>query len=312
MNGPERAALFRTYSLQATVSEGCGPAGVESTRLVESEVNVFSKADLGSPEWLAALTGLVQSLGRHAFEQDLMTLLNQILPIDHCVVFTYSRDGVGHLFTHGKMADEVAQSLADDYVNRFHERDPMFARLSDTADAGCEHPVALNLRADYDPAYRSHFFDRADLIDKASTVGRLEDGGVLCNFYRMGASGPYSQREWERLEQVLPLVTGLISAHYQLVGQALQHVDAGTRTSRTRSLVHTIIGKRVRPFDRLTLREREVCERILLGYTSIGIGLDLNIAPSSVLTYRKRAYQKLGISSQNELFSLCLGAAQGR
>jgi DNA-binding CsgD family transcriptional regulator len=62
----------------------------------------------------------------------------------------------------------------------------------------------------------------------------------------------------------------------------------------------------------LTPREREVCERILLGYTSIGIGLDLNIALSSVLTYRKRAYEKLGIAAQNELFALCLEAAQRR
>lgn len=271
---------------------------------------MFSKSDLGSADWLAALGALTRALGRHAFEQQLMDLLNQILPIDHCVVFTYSRDGVGHLFTHGKMPDQVAQSLAEDYVNRYHERDPMFAKLRDLDSAAPDTTYALNLRTSYDPAYRSHFFDRTGLIDKASTVGRVEHGSVLCNFYRMGASGAYSQAEWERLEQVLPLITGLISAHYQLVAHALPRLEAKTAQSRTPSLVHTIIGKRQAPFDRLTLREREVCERILLGYTSIGIGLDLNIAPSSVLTYRKRAYQKLGISSQNELFRLCLDAAQ--
>jgi DNA-binding CsgD family transcriptional regulator len=76
--------------------------------------------------------------------------------------------------------------------------------------------------------------------------------------------------------------------------------------------VHTIVGKRLAPFDRLTAREREVCERIVLGYTSIGIGLDLDIALSSVLTYRKRAYAKLGIGTQNELFALCLDASRRR
>ena len=77
-----------------------------------------------------------------------------------------------------------------------------------------------------------------------------------------------------------------------------------------RSVVHTVISKKIAPFDRLTERERDVCERILLGYTSIGIGLDLNIAPSSVVTYRRRAYEKLGIATQNELFALCLGASR--
>jgi DNA-binding CsgD family transcriptional regulator len=47
-----------------------------------------------------------------------------------------------------------------------------------------------------------------------------------------------------------------------------------------------------------------------LGYTSVGIGLDLNIAQSSVVTYRRRAYEKLDISTQNELFTLCLIASQ--
>jgi DNA-binding CsgD family transcriptional regulator len=155
--------------------------------------------------------------------------------------------------------------------------------------------MPLDLKRAYDPAYLNHFFDRNDLVDKASTIGRIEHGAVLCNFYRMRDSGRYSPDDRRRLERVLPLVTALISAHYQIVGG-----------QRTRSLVHTIVGKRQPPFDRLTPREREVCERILLGYTSIGIGLDLHIALSSVLTYRKRAYAKLDISSQNQLFALCL------
>ena len=38
----------------------------------------------------------------------------------------------------------------------------------------------------------------------------------------------------------------------------------------------------------------------------VAMGLDLDIALSSVLTYRKRAYEKLGIASQNELFAIAL------
>ena len=73
-------------------------------------------------------------------------------------------------------------------------------------------------------------------------------------------------------------------------------------------MVHSVISRGVEPFDRLTTRESEICERILIGYTSTGISLDLGIATSSVNTYRRRAYEKLGIATQNELFSLCLTA----
>ena len=75
-----------------------------------------------------------------------------------------------------------------------------------------------------------------------------------------------------------------------------------------RSLVHSVISRKVEPFDKLTKRESEVCERILVGFTSTGISLDLDIAESSVNTYRRRAYGKLGIATQNELFSLCISA----
>jgi DNA-binding CsgD family transcriptional regulator len=48
------------------------------------------------------------------------------------------------------------------------------------------------------------------------------------------------------------------------------------------------------------------CLRALLGYSSKAIGLHLRIATSSVVTYRKRAYEKPRICSQSELFALFL------
>lgn len=270
-------------------------------------------SDLGSDEWLDQLQRLARVLGCKEFEEEVLALLNLVLPIDHCVVFTHGADGVGHLFTHGKMAAETAEELANDYVRQYHDRDPMFASLASDQAPDLDKLRPLDLHTDYDPTYRNHFFDRNGLIDKTSTVGRVKEGSVLCNFYRMAGSPRYSQEDRERLERILPLVTAFIAAHFRLVRKTQpESQEAGAPRARTRSLVHTIIGKRLAPFDRLTTREREVCERIVLGYTSIGIGLDLAIGLSSVLTYRKRAYDKLGISSQNELFALCLDAARGQ
>lgn len=267
--------------------------------------------DLGSDEWLEHLRRLTRVLGHKEFEEEILALLNLVLPIDHCVVFTHGAEGVGHLFTHGKMPAARAQELADDYVGQYHDRDPMFATLAGSDAPDLDRPRPLDLQTAYDPAYRNHFFDRNGLIDKTSTVGRVDEGSVLCNFYRMAGSSRYSPDDRERLEKILPLVTAYIAAHYRLLKHTGTAAQGECGRNRTRSLVHTIIGKRVQPFDRLTAREREVCERIVLGYTSVGIGLDLDIGLSSVLTYRKRAYDKLGIGSQNELFALCLDAARG-
>lgn len=293
---------------------------------------MFSDAELGSDAWLARLGRAARALGSRRFEEELLALLNELLPVDLCVVFTHSQDGLGHLFTHGKLSEERAQELADDYVRQYHDRDPLYPTLASVA-AGDEReaPRTLDMPTDYDPAYRSRFFDRVGLVDKTSIVGRIEEDSVLCNFYRMTGNGPYSPEERRRLDRILPLVAALIAAHHRLAKHAPAEAgrDAGRATvgasdagedadavregghARTRSLVRTVIGTRVPPFDQLTGRELDVCERILLGYTSIGIGLDLDIALSSVLTYRKRAYQKLGISTQAQLFALCLAASRG-
>ena len=38
-----------------------------------------------------------------------------------------------------------------------------------------------------------------------------------------------------------------------------------------------------------------------------GIGLDLEIVPETVITYKKRAFQRLGIATRHELLLLYLG-----
>src|SRR5690606_19742285 len=55
-------------------------------------------------------------------------------------------------------------------------------------------------------------------------------------------------------------------------------------------------------------RESEVCVRLALGLTQEGIAVDLGISPSTVKTYRNRAFARLGINFRNELFGLLLGA----
>ena len=55
---------------------------------------------------------------------------------------------------------------------------------------------------------------------------------------------------------------------------------------------------------RLSLRERQVCARIAVGLTADGIGADLGVAPSTVVTLRKRAYAKLGVHNRLALARL--------
>jgi len=58
--------------------------------------------------------------------------------------------------------------------------------------------------------------------------------------------------------------------------------------------------------DLLSPRESEVVQMILKGHSSLSISLTLGIALPTVKTHRKNAYAKLGISTQQQLFSAFL------
>lgn len=252
------------------------------------------------PAWLPALTTLAEALGTPAFEKHLLAFLNRVLPVDHVAVFTFDPSGrADHLFTTSRMRPEAVQSLTEAYMGGGYAQDPNLPLVRALKPGTL---IDHGLDATYDPAYRAQFFAESGLIDKASTVATAGGGTVYCNFYRLQDSGRFSENDWTQLRALLPLVTHLIAAHRRLTPVAPQR--------SAQSVIHSIISRAAPPFDRLTNREREVCARILLGYSSEAIALDLGVAPSSIMTYRKRAYEKLGITGQSELFSLCLGAIE--
>lgn len=58
--------------------------------------------------------------------------------------------------------------------------------------------------------------------------------------------------------------------------------------------------------DLLSPREAEIVQLILQGHSSLSIGLRLGIALPTVKTHRRNAYQRLGISTQQQLFNAFL------
>ena len=73
--------------------------------------------------------------------------------------------------------------------------------------------------------------------------------------------------------------------------------------SKESALLH--FRRRLLILDRgLTARELDVMARAIIGMTAEGTALDINVKKSSVVTYRKRAYERLGVSSLPELFRL--------
>lgn len=119
----------------------------------------------------------------------------------------------------------------------------------------------------------------------------LESKSDICcqvGLYRNPAGPVFSDRDAQLLTGVTPLISGAFSQYWN-------------RLARARG------GSGEAPCMRLlSPRERDVIELVSQGFGSAAISTLLQVTLETVKTHRKRAYRKLHISSQAELFALML------
>jgi DNA-binding CsgD family transcriptional regulator len=88
-------------------------------------------------------------------------------------------------------------------------------------------------------------------------------------------------------------------------------MDDWDGATRTQLLERVRTGLLMAP-PGLTLREADICAHVAMGYGALAVSLLLGISIHTVHTHRKRAYRKLGVSSQTELFNSVLRACLSR
>lgn len=145
--------------------------------------------------------------------------------------------------------------------------------------------------------YFSNYFGETKMVDEVGLVVRLdENSGVHMSMGRSLGERRFRASEiaaFKLLSRVLaPKLRQICS-----VQPAAEPVDARPLSARFFALAKehgTEISK----------RESEVAALIVQGHSSRGIGLNLGISPQTVKVHRRSLYQKLGISSQSDLFGL--------
>lgn len=236
----------------------------------------------------------VLAIGRPEFPQTLMAGLRRTAAVDHCMVFTFDAAGTARCrLDLGAIASGAELGAA--YSGHYHRSDPNRDIL---LEAGIRHaPIVLPGFAArmYGRGYRKLFFEDSGIVDKFATA--IWTGGTCfyLNFYRLAAAGGFRPHQVQRLRQAAPAITAAVA----------RHLDAAPPPARRPAGLAALFAASP-VLKALTARERAVCLRILSGLSSEAISADLAISIHSTLTYRRRAYQRLGISSQNELFALVL------
>ena len=177
------------------------------------------------------------------------------------------------------------------YRKWYLHRDPI-------GDAFCAAPkhrdVALQRVRPTDiapPSFRRRFFDDAGIVERISVIQRGDDAWRGINVARHASDGCCSDEELGSLIGLACLLLPMLPLNRR----------------RNPAAQITVAELEVRFADRctdLTRREQQVCARAALGMSVESTALDLDIAKTSVLTYRQRAYQRLRVSSPVELRAL--------
>jgi DNA-binding CsgD family transcriptional regulator len=220
--------------------------------------------------------------------RDSQLFADRLLEVAHAAagieeLFAYrAGEGVPQVLASASRRGDAAER-ARAYARRFHLNDPVAeARRATPAGHGfvCRIPAeAINLGA-----YRSLCFDRPRFAEKICFGWCDAEHALVVTFYqRRDAAEP----DMARLGALAQLaMTGL------------------TRLSRTPAPVLAQLQQRLaQAYPVLTPREREVCARTMAGQTARSIGTELALGTSTVLTYRQRAYQKLGMNRSNQLLA---------
>jgi DNA-binding CsgD family transcriptional regulator len=249
-----------------------------------------------SPAVLAAHEAAVEGLGSERFVDATTAAVERLTHVDRFYVFDIC-DNARQLRPLIRHCEPEKQPVADGmYARQFLPTDPV-KRAIDTVDESpatwCVRVAPSDIVAD---RYR-HMLQSSGIVERVSFIRQVRHGWRCMTVARRGESGAFEDGELELLGGFARLLMPIIERNDTLAGQ---------RQLSTEATIDELEARFARRFPALTTRERETCARAAVGMTAEGAALDLGIGVASVLTYRKRAYQRLGVSSAYELARLVM------
>ena len=232
------------------------------------------------------ISKIIAVIGTRRFYDALFTLLERVIKIDQCVILQLDKNNdQSWLLCRNLHNKHIVNTAAKSYVEAGFKSDSNLNIFRSIKPNEVKLLYFDDLVAKMDPAYRDQYFDELGLIDKVSIITASNDYRYYINLYRGKGRDPFYNEQIFKQDSLDLVIASLITRHYELN--------------------HSLREEGSLAF--LTERERDVCKRILQARKAKQIAHELSISVNTVVTYRKRAYAKLGINSRRALFALCEG-----
>jgi len=151
-----------------------------------------------------------------------------------------------------------------------------------------------------DVELREKIWSSQDVQHRLLLCSGTRQSALFVSLCRTGETGDFPSEGLHELAHTSAAVIAIVRKHAAISWTVPRFPAALTNLAEIESCMANAL-------PRLPRREFQVCARLIYGMTTYGIALDLGIGEGSVMTYRKRTYERLHIASQRELLIWYLG-----
>lgn len=249
----------------------------------------------------ASLAGVIGAMGDTGFAGAALASVNGALNAASWSVYRVWNDRapVLHLSSsHG--VQDTTRDCFRAYADGLYRRDRTFDAARAAARSGNALMLRLSAREFPNPAHREAIYRRHGVSERLSIAEPQLDGSVLAvNLYHHDHQGPFADGELENFEHLAMGLLATVRRHIALV-------EAATPARPSLVQLREALQRR---FEAMPARELDVCARLLQGLSYDGIAADLGLSAATVKTYRRRAFERMGLHFKSELFAAFVGVA---
>lgn len=245
--------------------------------------------------WNGELSSLISAIGEKGLAPRLLALLHRNFGADHAAAFHLHSGQLDRLVAASIDGTGTAERQARRYIgDQLWRSDPTIEAAESQLSRGRFVLLHTDIWSLDDTRLRDRIYLEAGIEDRVLLCGRTEDGIFGLSVLRGGHSGPFSDQELSVMQDAGELLLAVLARHARLT----RDTPDVSRALTTLTEIEACVSAAPEAFPR---REAEVCSRIIYGISTLGIALELDISQETVMTYRKRAYHRIGIATQREL-----------
>lgn len=245
-----------------------------------------------------AFIPMVEALGEDEFPEAFGGALSTMLPVNLFSVFRLDeQQRLRYVLAGGQLEGdrEFARIASSRYADSYWKLDPAIRAV--LADRDWNTTIRAQAWDAIPPSeYRTFCYERVHVQERLLVCRRVGAEIVMIGLYRTNAEQPFNPGCLRRLEAGAELMTTMAWKHARVISNYNSRYLKPGDDSVARQLSATNA--------QLSTREIEVCTGLLLGRSTKEIARTLGIMPSSIVTFRKRAFLKLNIATRQDLVRL--------